>query len=131
MSINKVILIGNVGQSPDIKVISDTMKVAKITLATSEKKKEETETTWHNLVAFNKTADLFEKYVNKGDKLYVEGKISNRSYSDKDGNKKYVSEIIVEKIDFLTSKNNSTSDQQPSIQAEVVKNSGDGDDLPF
>jgi single-strand DNA-binding protein len=111
MSVNKVQLIGRIGQDPEVKQVSDTFKVAKVSLATSEKFKEkdgqQTEKTeWHNLVAFNKLADLFEKYVNKGDLLYVEGKLQTRSW-EKDGKKFYATEILVNSIDFLQSKNTS------------------------
>ena len=128
MSVNKVTLIGRIGQEPEVKRVSDTFKVAKVSLATSEKFKEkdgqQTEKTeWHNLVAFNKLADLFEKYVNKGDLLYVEGKLQTRSW-EKDGKKFYATEILVNSIDFLQSKNTS---KDTSIDIANLPNGVDQD----
>jgi len=103
---NSVRLYGNVGQEPEVKQFENGNKVAKFTLATSEKHKDTKgnlveETTWHNLVAFGKQVDTIEKYVNKGDRLTIEGKITNRSYEAKDGTKRYVTEVVIN--DFLLS----------------------------
>lgn len=97
---NSVRLYGNVGQEPEVKTLENGNKMAKFSLATSEKRKDQKgnlveETTWHNLVIWGKSVDTIEKYVNKGDKLSIEGRISNRSYEAKDGTKKYYTEIIV------------------------------------
>ena len=128
MSVNKCILIGRIGQDPEVKQVNDNFKVAKVSLATSEKFKEkdgqQTEKTeWHNLVAFNKLAELFEKYVNKGDLLYVEGKLQTRSW-EKDGKKFYATEILVNSIEFLQSKNTS---KDTSIDIANVPNGVDQD----
>ena len=97
---NSVRLYGNVGQEPEVKTLENGTKNAKFSLATTEKRKDTKgnwvdETTWHNLSVWGKPVDIIEKYVNKGDKLSIEGRISNRSYEAKDGTKKYYSEIIV------------------------------------
>ena len=142
MSVNKCILIGRIGQDPEVKQVNDNFKVAKVSMATSEKFKEkdgqQTEKTeWHNLVAFNKLAELFEKYVNKGDLLYVEGKLQTRSW-EKDGKKFYATEILVNSIEFLQSKNTSkgTSNDIANLPNGVDQdrgvNQGQGtDDMPF
>ena len=97
---NSVRLYGNVGQEPEVKTLENGNKMAKFSLATSEKFKNQKgelveETTWHNLVVWGKSVDTIEKYVNKGDKLSIEGKLTNRSYEAKDGTKKYFTEIMV------------------------------------
>jgi len=106
---NSVRLIGNLGANPEIKELNSGKKIAKASLATSDKYKDAdgnqvTETQWHNLIAWGKTADFFEKFLEKGNEVAVEGKIINRSYADKDGVKKYVSEINVSEILKLGSK---------------------------
>ena len=122
---NSVRLYGNVGQEPEVKTSENGVKVAKLSLATSEKRKDQKgnyveETTWHNLVIFGKQVDLIEKYVNKGDKLSIEGKISNRTYEAKDGTKKYYSEIIVSEFLFAGNSKN-----KPLGEVETDEN------LPF
>ena len=102
---NRVQLIGHVGQDPEVKSINDK-KVANLTLATNEhytnakgEKVEQTE--WHKITAWGKTAELIEKYVVKGKEIAIEGKLSHRSYDDKDGNKRYVTEILVNELLLL------------------------------
>jgi single-strand DNA-binding protein len=100
---NSVRLYGNVGQDPEVKSLENGTKLAKFSLATLDKHKDAKgewvdETTWHNLVVFGKQVDIVEKYVNKGDKLFVEGKLTNRSYEGKDGAKKYFTEVVINEI---------------------------------
>jgi single-strand DNA-binding protein len=100
---NSVRLIGNLGANPEIKELNGGKKLAKVTLATNDKYKDAdgkqiTETQWHNLIAWGKTADFFEKYLEKGNEIALEGKILNKSYSDKDGVKKYITEISVNEV---------------------------------
>ena len=106
---NSVRLIGNLGANPEIKELNSGKKLAKASLATSDKYKDAdgnqvTQTQWHNLIAWGKTADFFEKFLEKGIEVAIEGKIINRSYSDKDGSKKYISEINVNEILMIGSK---------------------------
>lgn len=103
---NKVTLIGNVGQEPEIRDLESGKKVAKISLATNEsykngKGEKITDTQWHNLVAWGKTAEIIEKYVTKGKEIAIEGKLTSRSYEDKEGNKRYVTEVVVSEILLL------------------------------
>ncbi len=106
---NKVQLIGNVGNAVEIKNTESGKKLARFSIATNEsyrnaKGEKVTETTWHNLVAWGKVAELAEKLLLKGTEVVIEGKLTNRSYTDKDGNKKYVSEVQVNELLLLGSK---------------------------
>ena len=106
---NKVQLIGNLGNAPEIKSIESGKKMARFSIATNEnyrnaKGEKVTETTWHNLVAWGKVAELAEKFLQKGTEVVIEGKLINRSYTDKDGNKKYISEVQVNELLLLNSK---------------------------
>ena len=106
---NKVQLIGNLGNAPEVKTTESGKKLAKFSVATNESYRNAngekvTETTWHNLVAWGKVADIAEKYLSKGSEVAIEGKLINRSYTDKDGNKKYISEVQVNELLMLGSK---------------------------
>jgi len=106
---NKVQLIGNIGSAPEIITLESGKKLAKFSLATNESYKNAqgekvTETQWHNLVAWNNTAEIVEKYLEKGKEIAIEGKLTSRSYDDKDGNKRYVTEIIVNELLLLGTK---------------------------
>jgi single-strand DNA-binding protein len=138
-SVNKVILIGRLGKDPEIKQVGEA-KVANFSLATSEKytdksgqKVEQTE--WHNIVMWRGLAELAEKYLTKGSQIYVEGKIKTRSWDDKDGNKRYITEIAADQMTFLGSKS-ATTDQAAApapvgTHAPVDVPGEIGDDLPF
>jgi len=106
---NKVQLIGNVGATPDITTLEDGNKVARFSLATNESYKNKkgekvTETQWHTVVAWGKTADIIESYVDKGKELAIEGKLTSRSYEDKKGDKRYITEVVANEILLLGSK---------------------------
>ncbi|MCB0484579.1 MAG: single-stranded DNA-binding protein [Flavobacteriaceae bacterium] len=106
---NKVQLIGNLGNNPEIVTLSSGKKLAKFTIATNEvyrnaKGEKVQETQWHNLVAWNKTAEIVEKYLSKGNEVAVEGKLTSRSYEDKEGVKKYITEIVVNELLMLGGK---------------------------
>ena len=106
---NKVQLIGNLGQEPDIKTIGEDRKVAHLSVATNEnyrnaKGEKITETQWHNIVAWGKLAELDEKYLHKGTEVVIEGKLINRNYTDKQGVKRYVTEIQANELLILTKK---------------------------
>ena len=103
---NKVQLIGNVGQEPTISTLDNGKKVARISLATNEnfknsKGERQTNTNWHTIVAWGKTADIIEKYVSKGKEVAIEGKLTSRSYEDKEGVKRYVTEVVTSEILLL------------------------------
>jgi single-strand DNA-binding protein len=106
---NKVQLIGNLGSNPEIKTLDGGKKLAKFSLATSEtyrnaQGEKVKETQWHNIVAWGKVAEIVEKYLTKGSEVAVEGKLTNRSYNDKDGNKKYFTEVQVNELLMLGEK---------------------------
>lgn len=116
MSLNKVILIGNVGKDPEVRFVGID-KVANFTLATTEtwkdrngEKKENTE--WHNIVVWRNSADVVEKYVKKGSQLYVEGKLTTRKWKDQSGNDRYTTEIQAQSIQLL-GKKEASYDQGP------------------
>jgi len=100
---NKVQLIGNLGMNPEIKILESGKKLAKFSIATNESYKNSKgekieDTQWHNLIAWGKTADIVEQYLQKGNEVAIEGKLNNSSYDDKDGNKRYVTEIVVNEL---------------------------------
>ena len=141
---NKAILIGNVGRDPNVKYFEGGRAVAQVTLATTERgytlqngTQVPDRTEWHNLVFRNGLAQTVEKYVHKGDKLYVEGKIFTRNYDDQSGIKRYVTEIYVDEMEMLTPKSSTQSAPtapQPVAQpaAPATQPATDSaEDLPF
>jgi single-strand DNA-binding protein len=106
---NKVQLIGNLGNKPEIRTLDGGKKMARFSVATNEsyrntKGEKVTETQWHNLVAWGKVAELVEKYLDKGSEVAIEGKLTNRSWNDKDGTKKYMTEVVVNELLMLGEK---------------------------
>ncbi|AOR29043.1 single-stranded DNA-binding protein [Formosa sp. Hel1_33_131] len=106
---NKVQLIGNLGNDPEIITLDSGKKLAKFSLATNEYYKDadgqkQTKTDWHNLVAWNKTAEIIENYVTKGKEIAVEGKLTSRSYETKEGEKRYITEVVVNEVLMLGNK---------------------------
>lgn len=105
---NRVQLIGNLGMDPEVKKLDSGRMLAKLSLATSDSYKNSegekvTDTQWHNLVAWGKTAEIAEKYLKKGNRVVVEGKLVSRSYEDKEGIKRYVTEVVVSEFLMLGS----------------------------
>jgi len=148
MSVNKVILVGNVGKDPEVKHLDSNASVANFTLATSDhytnKSGEKVTTTeWHNIVCWSSLASLAENYIRKGSQIYVDGKIRTRSYDAQDGSKRYITEILADTIQLLGRKNDGTTPEgnkasQPSVVSEPLNNTNaysnddkEGDDLPF
>ncbi|MBL4672322.1 MAG: single-stranded DNA-binding protein [Arenicella sp.] len=111
---NKVQLIGNLGADPEVKELTDGKTVAKLSLATSNTYKKAsgekvTETQWHNLVAWGKLAEITGKYLNKGSRVAIEGRLVNRTYDDKKGIKRYVTEIVINDLLMLGDKQAATA----------------------
>ncbi|MGL4806454.1 MAG: single-stranded DNA-binding protein [Bacteroidales bacterium] len=158
MSVNKVILIGNVGKDPEVRYLDNGVAVASLTLATSERGyttqtgvqvPERTE--WHNIVLWRGLAEIAEKYVRKGSQIYIEGKIRTRNYEDQNGVKRYVTEIFADTMQLLGRKDNGANNegvaspqpaynqpaqnsyQQPAQTQPVqqVEQNTAEDDLPF
>ena len=106
---NKVQLIGNLGNNPEIITLDSGKKLAKFSIATNESYKNSegekiTDTQWHNVIAWNKTAEIIEKHLEKGNEVAIEGKLTSRSYEDKEGVKKYITEIVCNELLMLGSK---------------------------
>lgn len=103
---NKVQLIGNLGNTPEVITLDGGKKLVKFSLATNEsytnaKGEKITDTQWHNIIAWNKTAEIIENYLEKGSHVMVEGKLATRSYNDKDGNKRYSTEVVCKELLML------------------------------
>jgi single-strand DNA-binding protein len=138
MSVNKVILVGNLGKDPEVRTLENGAKVANFTLATSESYKNRegqrvTQTEWHNIVLWRGLAEIAEKYLRKGNQVYIEGKIKTRSWDDKDGVKRYTTEILGDNLTMLGSRRDSDEDA-PSPMENDAPDSDAGeekDDLPF
>ena len=141
---NKVMLIGNVGTEPDVHYFEADQAVAKLRLATTERgytlpngTQVPDRTDWHNLLFDRRLAKIVEKYVHKGDKLYVEGRLRNRSYDDKRGIRHQYTEIEVENMEFLTprtsvsSTQSSLSSQQTQTNQQSEPDLDNADKLPF
>jgi len=142
-SVNKAILIGNLGRDPEIRYTPSGQAVASFTIATSEKWRDkegqmQERTDWHNIVCWGKQAELANQYLKKGRPVYIEGRIQNRSYDDKEGNKKYISEVVVQRLQFLGGRPEDAGaggsgaagghQELPEMPPDTV---GEDDDLPF
>ena len=106
MSVNKVILVGNVGKDPETRYLDEGTAISKFSMATSETYKNKagervSNTEWHNIVLWRGLAQVAEKYVKKGTQIYIEGRIKTRSYDDQDGNRKYITEIVGDQMQLL------------------------------
>ena len=106
---NKVQLIGNLGNDPEIITLESGKKLAKFSIATNESYKNATgekvtDTQWHNVIAWNKTAEIIERYVTKGNEIAIEGKLTSRSYETKEGEKKYITEVVCNELLMLGGK---------------------------
>ena len=135
MSINKVILVGNVGKTPEVRQVGEN-KVASFTLATTEKFKDREETEWHNIVVWGKQAEVVEKYVDKGTQLYVEGRIKTEKYT-KDGQDKFIVKIYASTLQLLgkregqqTSAPTPAPAPSPAPQPRAFQSTPIVDDLP-
>ena len=138
MSVNKVFLIGNLGKDPEVRFTPGGQAVAKFPLATSEvwndaegQRKERTE--WHNIVAWAKLAETCGQYLAKGRQVFVEGSIRTRQYDDKDGNRRYMTEIIAQRVQFLGSRAAEGGRAAPAPEETPPggASSAEDDDIPF
>tara|TARA_B110000014_G_scaffold166195_1_gene117598 strand:+ start:216 stop:629 length:414 start_codon:yes stop_codon:yes gene_type:complete len=134
--VNKAILLGNLGKDPEIRKLDDGRAVANFSIATSETYKNKsgekvTNTEWHNVVLWTPLAEIAQSYLKKGSQVYIEGKISNRSYEDKEGVKKYISEIVGRDIRLLGRAPESSGNEPSSSSSQETKESVQEDDLPF
>ncbi len=140
MSVNKVILIGNLGKDPEVRFTAGGKAVARFSVATSEQwsdnegqRQERTE--WHNIVVWGKQAESCGQYLQKGRQVYIEGRIQNRSYDDKDGNKKYITEVNAQRVQFLGGggggRGAAPRDSQGSAEVPPPAPGGEEEDIPF
>jgi len=148
-SVNKVILVGNLGKDPEVRYTNGSVPVASFSLATTEYYKDKNGnrqeiTEWHNIVAWRNLAELAEKYLKKGKQVYIEGKIRTRNWDDKDGNKRYTTEVIADNFILLGKREGETgqeytpsrtSENHPAVAASDQAPTPDqipiDDDLPF
>ena len=126
-SLNKVLLIGNLGKDPELRYTPDGLAILKFPMATTERFTDKSgnkseKAVWHNIVVFDKMGQTLANYLNKGKQVFVEGRINNRSYDDKEGNKKYITEIVATKIVMLGSKGDNLQSGQ--------EGAGHGERLP-
>jgi len=147
--VNKVILLGNLGKDPEVRTLENGVKVCSFPLATSESYKDRntgqtiTRTEWHNIVMWRGLADVAERFLEKGKQIYVEGKIQTRSYQDKEGNQRYMTEIVANEMTMLGGKSDgdSSRSERPEPRHESVESGNtssnapdiesEEDDLPF
>lgn len=145
-SVNKVILIGNLGKDPEVRHLENGAVVANFSIATSETYTDRTtgerreNTDWHNIVVWRGLAEVVEKYVKKGHKVYIEGRLKTRSWQDKDGNTRYTTEVLADELTMLSRPdqpmqnneapyNSSGTPENPTKVDDIINN--DDDDLPF
>jgi single-strand DNA-binding protein len=131
--VNKVILVGNLGKDPEVRHLEGGASVANFTLATTEAYKDKSgnrteQTEWHTIVVWRGLAEVAEKYLKKGMTIYLEGKLRTRSWDDKEGHKRYTTEIVADTFTILSKKENN---QQPGNEDHGSSLPKTGDDLPF
>lgn len=147
--VNKVILVGNLGKEPEVRVTQGGSNVASFSIATSESWKDkqtgqrQERTEWHNIVAFGRLADIVRDYLHKGSKVYVEGSLRTRKWQDKQGQDRYTTEIVASEMQMLDSRQSAPQHQAPQQQAPQQTNHNQGfapqpaqqadidDDIPF
>ena len=130
MSLNKVMLIGNVGAEPEVRYVEQGVPIASLRLATTERgytlqngTQVPERTEWHNIVVWRRLAETVEKYVHKGDKLYIEGQLRTRAWDDRNGVKRYTTEIWAENMEMLSSpRNNQPAGETASQPASTTDN---------
>lgn len=145
-TVNKVILIGNLGKDPEVRRLENGAVVASFSIATSEtyNDKQTNErreiTDWHNIVVWRGLAEVVEKYLRKGSKVYIEGKLKSRSYQDKEGVTKYITEVVADEMTMLSRLENQATNSAPSYSSQGAPAnpskieellSEDDNDLPF
>ncbi len=144
--VNKVILVGNLGKDPEVRHLENGAAVANFSIATSESYKDkngerQTQTEWHNIVLWRGLAEIAEKYLRKGNQVYIEGKLRTRSWDDKDGVTRYTTEVVGDQMTMLGSKSdNAQSNENNQRQADnatdtatetQIESADESDDLPF
>jgi single-strand DNA-binding protein len=138
-SVNKVIIIGNLGKDPETRYMTDGNQVAQFSLATTEKWKDkngevQARTDWHRIVMYRKLAEIAAQYLKKGSSVYIEGRLSTKEYTDKEGVKRYITEIIADTMKMLGSKpadQGASPSNQTSSSSKDDGSFDDNEDIPF
>src|SRR3990170_7410506 len=134
--VNKVILVGNLGKDPELRYAPSGMAIANFNIATTETWKDKSgakqeKTEWHKIVAFNKLAEICGEYLNKGKQVYIEGKIQTRQWEDKDGNKRYTTEIVANTLQMLGRAEKAEEAAPAGMPAAEEPPATETDDIPF
>lgn len=142
--VNKVILVGNLGKDPEVRHLDNGRAVANFSMATSETYKNRqgervTNTEWHNIVLWTPLAEIAERFLKKGNQVYIEGKLTTRSWDDQDGNKRYTTEVVGREMTLLGSREDSAGGGMPGAAPAPARTESpvssipedDADDLPF
>ena len=134
--VNKVILIGNLGANPEVKYLSNGTTVANFRMATTENRvnrsgEKTAITEWHRIVAFGRVAEICGEYLNKGKQVYIEGRLRTRSWEDKDGNRKWTTEIVATQMQMLGAAPTEVSVSEKEVEIEQEGVPGPDDDVPF
>ena len=131
---NRVIITGNLGQKPELKNAKSGLAITNLRVATNERVKDgdqwKDHTEWHTIVVFGKQAENYEQYLDKGSKVAVEGKIRTRQWDDKEGNKRYSTEIVADRVEFMTRPDNG-SDRQSAPRTQPQSNYVPDESIPF
>jgi len=138
-SVNKALIIGNLGQDPEIKYTQSGSPVANLSVATSERWKDKNtgeqkeQTEWHRVVVFGRLAEIAEQYLKKGSKVFIEGKIQTRDWEDAEGNKKYTTEVVAREMTMLDSRASTDSSASSSDNSakDAAKDDNFEEDIPF
>ena len=134
-SVNLAILIGNLGRDPELRYTPSGQAVASFSMATTERWKDKSgqmteRTEWHNIVCWGRNAEVASQYLKKGSPVYIEGRIQNRTYDDKDGNRRYISEVVARRLQMLSRKGES-AESPPDVPPVPENVPETDDDLPF
>jgi len=134
-SVNLAILIGNLGRDPELRHTPGGQAVASFSVATTERWKDKNgqmteKTEWHNVVCWGRNAEIAHQYLKKGFPVYIEGRIQNRTYDDKDGNRRYISEVVARRLQMLT-RRGEAGPGAPEVVPEMDDSPETNDDLPF
>ena len=138
-SVNKALIIGNLGQDPEIKYTQSGSPVANLSVATPERWKDKNtgeqkeQTEWHRVVVFGRLAEIAEQYLKKGSKVFIEGKIQTRDWEDAEGNKKYTTEVVAREMTMLDSRASADSSASSSDNSakDTAKDDNFEEDIPF
>ncbi len=135
-SVNKAILIGNLGADPELRYTPGGQAVASFSMATTERFKnkdgeQQERTEWHNIVCWRRTAEIANEYLKKGSPVYIEGRIQYRSYEDKDGIKRYRTDIVAQRLQLLGARGKVEDEQKQPPETPEPQTPADDDDLPF